>query len=290
MKTNAHLKHILDLNLAMVLMSTSGALGRYIHMPPPVTIWWRCLLAALLLFAFCRWRKIDLAVNLPRDGAAFIIGALLLAGHWITYFYALQRSNVAIGMLSLFTYPVITSLLEPLLLKTKFNFLNMALAAIVLFGIYMLAPELDLSNSYTQGIAFGLLSSLLYSLRNLLLKTKVSRYHGSTLMFYQLAISAVLLIPMLFIFDSSGIVDHWPATLALALITTAIGHTLFVMELKHFSVSAASIISSSQPIYGIVIGMIFLDEIPHWNTVAGGALILATVVIESLRSIKGSSR
>jgi drug/metabolite transporter (DMT)-like permease len=29
---------------------------------------------------------------------------------------------------------------------------------------------------------------------------------------------------------------------------------------------------------------LFLKEIPHWNTIIGGSLILGTVIIESIRS------
>ena len=31
-----HLKHVIELNIAVLLVSTSGLLGRYISMPPPV--------------------------------------------------------------------------------------------------------------------------------------------------------------------------------------------------------------------------------------------------------------
>lgn len=51
-----------------------------------------------------------------------ILAGLFMGIHWVTYFYALQWSNVAIGMLSLFTYPVITAFLEPLFFKTHFKF------------------------------------------------------------------------------------------------------------------------------------------------------------------------
>jgi drug/metabolite transporter (DMT)-like permease len=59
-----------------------------------------------------------------------------------------------------------------------------------------------------------------------------------------------------------------------------------VHSLQFFSVSTASILSSVQPIFGIILAFIFLNEIPTWNTFVGGSLILATVVIESIRSKK----
>ncbi|MEL7002116.1 MAG: DMT family transporter [Bacteroidota bacterium] len=119
-----------------------------------------------------------------------------------------------------------------------------------------------------------------------MIKKKVALYSGSTLMFYQMIIAAIVLFPALLLLDTSGILDQWPALLTLALVTTAIGHTLFLMCFKHFSISTASLISSAQPVYGIIIGMIFLHEIPTWTTVIGGALILTTVVVESLRSYR----
>jgi drug/metabolite transporter (DMT)-like permease len=72
--------------------------------------------------------------------------------------------------------------------------------------------------------------------------------------------------------------------IVLALVTTAIGHTMFVHSLKYFKVSTASIIGSTQPVFGIIIAFIFLNEVPTWNTFIGGSLIISTVVIESIRS------
>ena len=86
------------------------------------------------------------------------------------------------------------------------------------------------------------------------------------------------------ILDTENIKTQYPYVLLLALLTTAIGHTLFINSLKYFKASTASIIGSSQPIFGIIIAYFFLNEIPTIHTFVGGALILSTVVIESIRS------
>ena len=225
-------------------------------------------------------------VHNKHDIPALLVGGLLLGGHWICYFFALQYSTVAIGMLSLFTYPAFTAILEPIILKTRFRASHVLLGTLAMLGIYFLAPNFDLQDNYTKGIVLGLISSILYSLRNIFLKHKVERYPGSTLMFYQLMVVTVLTWPVLLVWDTSGITGQWIPTLALALVTTAIGHTLFVMSFKHFSVSTASIISSSQPIYGIIMGILFLNEIPGLNTIIGGTLIITTVIVESVRSYR----
>jgi len=283
---NQHLRNIIELNIAVLLVSTSGILGRYISMPPPVTIWLRCLLAALILGAYIWYKKINLKVERKKDWATIIVSGLFFGAHWITYFYALQLSNVAIGMLSLFTYPVITALLEPLFFKTKLNPKHVILGVVVLIGIYFLSPEFNLENNHTKGVLFGLISAVFYAVRNILMKKKVTNYHGSMLMFYQMVIITLVLWPVLFIFEANPTTNDWQALLVLALVTTSIGHTLFVMSFKNFSISTASIMSSVQPIYGILFGMLLLNEIPSGNTLIGGFLILTTVVIESVNSSK----
>lgn len=283
---NNHIKNILGLLLATLFISTSGVLGRYIAMPSEVIIWFRSSFAMVFLFVFSKYKKIDIRIKSPKHYGPFIIGGVFMAAHWITYFYALKLSNVAIGMLSLYTFPVMIAFLEPLFLKIKFNPIYLVLGVLVLAGLYILSPDFNLENSNAQGILFGLLSALCYSIRLLILKQYVLQYNGVMLMFYQTLIITICLLPVLFFMDISGFQTQWPYLLLLALLTTAIGHSLMVHSLQFFSASTASIISSVQPIFGIILAFFFLKEMPTMNTFIGGSLILATVVIESIRSKK----
>ncbi|WP_116769214.1 DMT family transporter [Maribacter litoralis] len=286
MKSN-HIQHLLEINLAMLFIATSGALGRYVQLPVPVAIGARAVLAFIALFLYCKWKGFSLKIE-RKDTLVIFLSGVLMGVHWVAYFYALKLSNVAIGMLSIFTYPVITALLEPILLKTKFQLVHLLLAFLVLAGMYFLSPSLDFENSYTIAIGFGVFSALAYALRNILMKRKVSKYNGSMLMTYQTAIVGVLLFPFLFSVTSNTLVGQWEVLVALAVLTTAIGHTLFLMTFKHFNITTVSILSSVQPVYGILLGAIFLSEIPKGTTILGGILILSSVVIESVRSKKST--
>jgi drug/metabolite transporter (DMT)-like permease len=283
---NTHLKNLSGLILATLLISTSGVLGKYIAMPSEVIIWFRSAFAMIFLFGFCRYKKINLTVLTIRTHVPLIISSLFMAAHWISYFYALKLSNVALGMLSLFTFPVITALLEPFFLKTKFNPIHLILGTIVLIGIYILAPEFNLESDDLKGILFGLFSAFCYSIRILILKQHVDHYHGSMLMFYQTSVITIVLFPVLFFMDVSGFQSQVPYLLLLAIITTAIGHSLMVHSLKFFSASTATIIGSIQPVFGIIIAFVVVNEIPAVNTIWGGLLIISTVFIETIRSKK----
>jgi len=283
---NQHLKHITELQLAMLFISTSGVLGRYISLPPSITIWWRCLFAALILGAYCRFKNVNLKIYSKKDLTTILLSGLFFGAHWVTYFYSLQLSNVAIAMLSVFTYPVLTALLEPLFFRIRLNPKHIALGFLVLAGIYLLMPELNIENDYTKGILMGVSSALFYALRNLLLKKRISTYDSSMLMFYQMLVIVLILWPAFFIFEAYPSMNDWQAIVILALLTTAIGHTLFVRSFNFFSITSVSIMSSVQPIYGILLGMLLLSEIPSYTTIIGGALILSTVIIESVQSRK----
>ena len=253
-------------------------------MPTSVIIWWRCAIGLLCLFLYTRYLKIDLKINNRKDILTIVLGGLFLGAHWITYFHSLKLSNVAIGMLSLHTFPVMTALMEPFFIKKKFDVIHIVLGIVVLIGIYIIAPDFDLENTHVKGILFGLLSAFFYALRNLILKRQVVQYHGTMLMYHQLLVLTIALIPVMFLMETSGIKTQYPYILILALLTTATGHTLFVHSLKYFSVSTASLISSAVPLYGVFFGFLFLGEIPQLNVLFGGVLIIATVVIESIRT------
>jgi drug/metabolite transporter (DMT)-like permease len=283
---NSHNKNLSLLLLATLFISTSGVLGKYIALPTEVIILCRASFAAVFIYIFCRIKKVDLKIKSKKDFYSFVVSGVFMGAHWITYFIALKLSNVALGMLSLFTFPVITALLEPFFTKQKLNPIHIFLAVLVLIGMYILVPDLSLENDHLKGILFGISSAFCYSLRNLTLKKHVKKYNGSMLMLHQMLIVSVLLIPVLFFSDFSNFESQLPLLVLVALLTTAIGHTMMVHSLKHFSVATASIISSVQPIFGIIIAFIFVNEIPSFNTFIGGGLILLTVVIESIRSKK----
>ena len=285
MHKKKYLQNLIELNFAVLIISTSGTLGRYIELPVPLIILLRALIGGLFLYIFCKWKKLNFKIK-QKDRMTVFLSGLLMGAHWITYFIALKLSSVAIGMLAVFTYPIITTFLEPLMLKSKFKKSNLLLGLMVLVGIYFLAPEFSLENDQFKAIGFGVFSALCYSIRNIYMKSKSKEYEGSILMVYQLIIVSVLLSPVFFLYNMIGLESSLPAVLILAVLTTATGHTLFIYSFRNFNISTASIISGVQPVYGIIFGMIVLGEYPELTTIFGGLLILGTVLIESIRNFR----
>ncbi|MDA8917690.1 DMT family transporter [Flavobacteriaceae bacterium] len=271
------------LNLSFLFISTSGALGKWIDLPPEQIIFWRSLFSIPFLLLFLWTTKQSIKISFQWNASTLLAG-VLMGTHWVTYFYALQWSNVAVGMLSLFTFPVITAFLEPLFFNTRFNKKHIFLGGLTLLGIYFLVPSFDLAKTHGPAIALGVFSALCYAIRNILLKKARTSGNGSQQMLAQVVIIALCFVPFISQETVSMNQDFWPALVFLALFTTVIGHSMFLFSLTRFSVTSASIAASVQPLYGILIAYFFLNEIPHWGTYIGGTLIVFAVLVEGLSS------
>ena len=272
--------HFILLNLSILFISTSGVLGRWITLPPEVSIFWRSLIAIPLLIVILKLGKQSLGAVFQWE-PKLILAGLFMGTHWVTYFYALQWSNVAIGMLSLFTYPVITAFLEPLFFKTRFEKRHLFVGGLTLSGIYFLVPSFTLAQTHGWALATGIFSAFCYAMRNLLLKGAAQEQSGLQLMLFQVVIIALCFLPFMSFEKFQMSIPFWWALLFLALFTTVIGHSLFLYSLKYFTVTTASLMSSINPLYGILIAYIFLSEIPHWGVYIGGTLIIFAVLFEN---------
>ena len=276
-------RSFLELNLAIIFLSTSGVFGRLIDMPPTLIIWWRCALAVILMGIYVKVTRRDLKIKEKGHKGVIFWSSFLLASHWVTYFYSLSLSNIAIAMLTLHTYPAMTALLEPIFLKTKFRLYHLGLAAMVLVGVFILIPADGGSDNLGLAIIFGLVSALSYALRNIFTRKVIPSYDGSVMMFFQLAVMTILLLPILYFESPASITTEWPYVGLLAIVTTCLGHTLFVHNLKKYEAVTISLLTSIVPVYGILWGVIFLAEVPSLMTVLGGVIILAAFLIESRR-------
>lgn len=245
-------------------------------------IFFRSLIAFLLLFLIIRVSKKSFQITDTKKRNFVFLSGVLLAAHWIAYFISLQLSSVALAMLSMFVYPVITVVLEPFYLKKRFRPIQIPVALLALAGIYILMPAFDINNDNTLGVLMGLLSAFFYAARNLLLKKHATTEDGLVVILHQLLVVVILTTPFLFFQQVSftTLKTEWYYLLFLGIVTTAMGHTFFVKSLNYFSVSTVSILSNFTPVVGILLGIAFLNETPSGNILLGGSLILITAILE----------
>jgi drug/metabolite transporter (DMT)-like permease len=279
----ARRQSLLELNAAVLLWAGTALFAKWIPLPAFQITALRSVVAAGALLLVLRWQGGDLAPGGRRDFGLLIAGGLAMAAHWVTYFEAIQVSTVAIGILSLHTYPVMTALAEPLLFKERLRPLDVALALLVLVGVAVLVPDFSLASNITRGVLIGVLSAACFTGRNLLTRGVVTRHSGTKVTFYQLAASAVALLPVALIWGEP-LTPRTAGQLALlGLLFTALPHTLYTRSLQHLKARSVGVIATLLPIYGAISAAVLLGEIPSVRTVVGGGIILAAVSLETWR-------
>jgi len=277
-------KSMIELHISVVIMSATALFAKLITLSPTDIIAFRCLVAALTLLLFTRLTGTRLNLLRRADLGLLLLLGLIIAVHWVSFFTAVQMSGVTISMIAMYTFPVMTVLMEPLFFKERIDRRDLTVALIVLVGVYLAVPGGIHGGRIALGAALGIFSAFLYTLRNILYRKYLSRYPSSAMMFYQIAVAGVLLLP----FVTPGIdllTDHrWMYIIVLGVIFTAVAHTLFADSLRTIRASTAGLIASLEPIYGMAFAAVVLSEIPAVKTFAGALIVVGAAVYTSIRA------
>lgn len=191
-------KGLLAVHSAVLIFGLTALFSKLIALTALEITLLRSIFAVFILLAIFFWQKKSIKLSQTKDYAIAIILGVLLALHWVTYFHAMQVSSIAVGVIALYTFPVITVFLEPLFHGEQPHIKDVVSALTVLFGIYLLVPEFSLSNETTQGILWGVLSALFFALRNIVQGHYFKGYSAKHSLFYQTLVTFVVLLPFSF--------------------------------------------------------------------------------------------
>jgi drug/metabolite transporter (DMT)-like permease len=250
---------------------------------PPFVIWSRAFIAAILLAIFIGLKQPKLLI-LPFKDKQMLLSGVLLCIHWVLFFFSVNLSTVAIAAISVFTYPIFTALLEPFIRGTVLMKRHILLGIVLLLGLYLVSPNLSCEDDMFIGALCGLGSALAYALRNIVSKNLLGVYNSWHIMYYQVLITAILLIPFSTYHDILTVKSNLFPLISLGIFPTVIGHGVLVKSFKYFTTSRVSILMGIQPIYTIVLGVLLLDETVSIRVVFGGVLILLTVYYELIQT------
>ncbi|MGH1539669.1 MAG: DMT family transporter [Arenicella sp.] len=284
--TNSGKATYIVLYLAITLLATTGLFAKGIPLDAVSLTFLRSILAATTIVAALVLSKRRVRLSNSADVLGIYGVGVLMGLHWVTFFHAMQVSTVAVGMLALFTFPVITVLFEPLFSRKALNKQDIVASLILLIGIAVMAGPnlLQPESNLFQGLAWGILSALLFVARNLLQKYRFSHVSSDRLMLHQL-IAVSLLLCLFTDFGKAGEMSYrlWFSVLILGTITTAGAHTLLVMSYKRLAAKSVAMISCLQPPLASLLAWWFLGEIVPINVMLGGSIILAVALFESIR-------
>ena len=273
---------LIAVHLSVVIFAFTALFSKLIDLPALEITLYRSVFAVAAIAAYMAYKKQSYLLKRRQDYYMAAVLGILLATHWVSYFYAMQVSSVAVGVIALYTYPVITVFLEPLFHGEKPHAVDIVSSFAVLFGIYLIVPSFSLDDSTMIGVLSGVFSALMMSLRNIMQRRYFSGYSASQALFYQ----AIVVVLVLFTFTDIAIStiesEQWWLLLLLGIVFTALPHTLFAHGLIHLKAKTAGLIACIQVVYATIFASVLLDEIISINIIIGGAIVVSAAMFESL--------
>ena len=275
---NQSTRSLLEIHVAVFLFGLAGLFGKFIHQSSAVIVFGRVLFASIALLGIIRLSRLGLGLKSAQDYMWFALLGIILAVHWTTFFYAVQVSSVAIGLLSFSTFPVFTTFLEPIAFKERLKPINIAIALVTLLGVGLIIPSFDVGNNVTQGVIWGVVSGFTFAVLAILNRKYVEAYPSLLISFYQDGVAALVLLPIAIIQQPAFSWIDIVLLIVLGVFCTAIAHTLFIKGMSSVKAQLASVIASLEPVYGIIFAALLLSEIPTLRTVLGGVIILSATL------------
>ena len=275
-------------HIAVLLFGLVGLFAKVVALPAIILVLGRTFFSSAFLGAYLTVKRQKFALKTRGDYVLIVFAGIILAIHWTSFMQSIQVSTVAVGTLTLATFPLFSAVLEPLLFHEKMRVSDIACALVMLGGVACIVDDFSLEGSMAQGVLWGLLSAFTYALLSLANRKFSSGYPASLVSFYEQATATVVLLPALFVFKPSFTALDIGMLAIMGIVFTAIAHTLFIGGLRSVKVRTAGIITGLESVYGVVAALLFLGEIPGIREVVGGAIILAVALYSTLASTRSN--
>lgn len=276
---------------AVFLWGFTGVLGRAITLQSTMLVWWRLLITMISLWSF--YLVLGKVSRIDKK-AALLIAVLgtIQALHWVTFYASIKLANVTIALTCLSTTALIASLVEPLVLRKKFDAVEIFLGLFAIAGILIIYKT---HLAFSTGILVGLLSSVLTVVVSVLNKKIVDRHQPEDITLYQLSggfLGLSLLLPLfrLFFSESWQIPTNvdWVWLVILSWVCTILTFFLYIRALRKVSAFTMNLTLTLEPVYGIVLAFLLYKEnrlFSHWFYV-GFALISIAVIFHMWRLLR----
>jgi len=287
------LKQYLNLHFIIFIWGFTAVLGALIQLDYFSLTWNRMGLASLFLLLYILMDKRERSLLLNLDWKLhlkYLLGGIIIALHWIAFFYAIKISNVSITLIAMSSGAFFTSLLEPVFYKRKVYFYEILLGLLILWGLYFV---LKIEKVEFAGVFIALIAAFLSGLFSVLNGIFVREQSGVQLSFFQLFYGFLFLTLILFATGKISALHFpqgidWVYILVLASICTAYAFTASISLMKYLSPYTVMLSINLEPVYGIILAVLILGDREKMSETfyLGAAIILILIVLNTIIKFK----
>lgn len=261
---NGKKRAYLELHLAVFLFGFTAILGALLSLPAFMIVWWRVLFASISLFCLIQFGK-----NLkfiPKSKVVIYLGIGVLVGlHWLCFFGSIKYANASVALICMATASLFTSFIEPLVLRTRIKPVEVALGLVVIPAMGLIVNHLEVDMQL--GFWIGLMAAFLASSFAVLNKKYIDDADPLSITFLELTSAWLFLSALLpFYYTKYPDVEYipqgydWIYLAILVLLCTTLAYVLALKSLQHLSAFASNLTINLEPVYGIVLAIVLLNE------------------------------
>ena len=226
----------------------------------------------------------------PRQWTFLLVVAILFLSAVYTMWIGLSRIPATAASLLNRLEILVIVFLGMALLGDRFTRREAYGAAIMFLGVVVLRYQAP--TSFSAGFWMMVLSSMLFGVTEVLIKTRVHAIHPDVFVFARNFLAFLLfLIGGLWrmamqegdwwegVLDVDGVMRGLPLIITTALVGPFLARTLYMYCLRNLDISRAAMINQSQPLFVAIYSAILLHTLPSRREWTGGLLILAGALL-----------
>ncbi|MFL0267564.1 DMT family transporter [Candidatus Clostridium radicumherbarum] len=244
----------------------------------------RFLLAALMLYIYFLFAKVDFRVNKTQFTLLALIGLIGYTSTGMTLFYSYNYITVGLATTMHFVYPAIVIILNYFIYREAFTKNKVIALLVSITGVYILIG-IKAEGIHIGGVILAIASGFCYAACVMGMNNKeIKKLSNLVTVFYFSLFAGVSLI--LFTFISGKFIfpiniETTTSIIGISLISTIVSIGLFVRALKIIGASSTSILGTFEPIVSIIMGIVLFKEKLTITLIIGTILILTSVIILS---------
>jgi drug/metabolite transporter (DMT)-like permease len=275
-KIPAHRKGLIYISFTAFLWSTSGFFIKYLTINAFQISFFRSLIAALTVFFITVARKQKLKFEFDKVSN---FAAIFYAGILILFVLATKMTSAANAIFLQFTAPMYLVVLEPLLLKTKFESKNVITIFICIAGmILFFFGKLELGNIYGNLLAIA--SGMCFAMFSLLLKYKKVKHKNDNTLNNVIMGNVLVAVIAFFVVFPDFTLDLTQSLILLYMgaIQIGVSYIIFNEGIKYVSATESMIIATLEAIFNPIWVFIGIGEAPSVYSILGGLIIFGAII------------
>ncbi|WP_226038160.1 DMT family transporter [Aquibacillus saliphilus] len=266
--------------IGVISVSTAAVFVKLANTAPASIIAnYRLLIAVLIMapYVLLKHRK-EFKLISKKDWWLSILAGVFLAFHFIFWFESLNYTSVASSVVLVTMQPIFAFIGTYIFFKERFSAGAIISMIIAVTGSVIIGwGDFQVSGLALFGDILALIGAVMVTVYFLMGQNARRRLSLMTYTFIVYGISSITLIIYNLLLGHSFTgypTSHWLVFLALAIIPTFFGHTLFNWALKWVSTSVISMSIVFEPIGASILAYLVLGEHITWSQWLGGTIVI----------------